>query len=143
MLRQNVADWICVTGLESHQRRVHNALIFATEFFADQSFQLIDVEIENLRDQPENENVLAFVLGRAAQRFDGQTSDGDADVHETFVVQIRLDVIGIVKQDAAGEREMGVVLITVLKKSDEKSGYITFRDTYTETEALVGKGGAD
>ena len=53
------------------------------------------------RDQTEDENVFALVLGRAAERFDGQPGDRNADVNETFVVGVRLDVIGIVKEDAA------------------------------------------
>src|SRR4030095_10683312 len=88
VLRQNVADRVRVAGLESHQRRVHHALVFAAEFFRDQSFQLIGIEIENLRDQPEYENVFAFVLRGAAQRLDGQTGDGHADVNATFVVKV-------------------------------------------------------
>ena len=32
--------------------------------------QLLDIEIENFRDQAEDENVFALVLGRAAERFD-------------------------------------------------------------------------
>ncbi len=127
MFCQNIADWISVAGLEGHERGVHDALVFAAEFFADQCFQLFDVEIENLRDQPENENVFAFVLGGAAERFDGQTCDGNADINETFIVEVRLDVVGIVKQHAAFFQEIEVVLVTVLVKRDEKVGFITGR----------------
>ena len=38
MLRENVAHGIRVTGLERHQRGVDHALVFAAEFFSDDSF---------------------------------------------------------------------------------------------------------
>ena len=55
--------------------------------------QFLDIEIENFRDQTEHENVFALVLGRAAERFNGQSSDRHADVNETFIVEVRLDVV--------------------------------------------------
>ena len=70
-LRENIADGITVAGLERHQRGVDDALVFTGEFFADQRLQLLDVEMENFRDQAEDENILALILGRPAQRFDG------------------------------------------------------------------------
>ena len=127
VLCQNIADWIRVAGLERHQSGVHDALVFAAEFFADQFFQLLNVEIENLRDQPENKNVFAFVLCGAAQRFDGQTGDRHADINESLIVEVRLDVVGIVKQDAAFAQKMDVILVTMLVKRDEKVGFVTRR----------------
>ena len=73
VLGQHVANRVRVSGLESHQCRVHDALVFAAEFFGDDSLQFLDIEIKNLRDQAEHENVFALVLGGAAERFDGQT----------------------------------------------------------------------
>ncbi len=73
MVRQHLADRVSVSRLERHQRGVDDALVFAREFFGDDPFQLLDVETENLRDQPEHENVFALVLGGAAERFNGQT----------------------------------------------------------------------
>ena len=96
-------------------------------FSRDQFLQLFDVEIENLRDQPENENVFAFVLCGAAQRFDRQTGDRHADINESFIVEVWLDVVGIVKQDAAFAQKMDVILVTVLVKRDEKVGFVTRR----------------
>jgi hypothetical protein len=82
---------------------------------------------ENFRDQAEDENVFALVLGRAAERFNGQAGDRHADVNETFVVEVRLDVVRIVKQDAALAEKIDVVLVTVLIKRDQKIGFITGR----------------
>jgi hypothetical protein len=66
---------------------------FPANFSPDDSFQFLDIEIKNLRDQTEHENVFALVLGRAAERFNGQSSDRHADVNETFIVEVRLDVV--------------------------------------------------
>ena len=77
--------------------------------------------------RPEHENVFALVLGGAAERFDGQTGDGHADINETLVVEVRLDVVGIVKQDAAFAQKIDVVLVTVLVKRDQKIGFVTGR----------------
>ena len=74
--------------------------------------------------RPSDENVFAFVLRSAAQRLDRQTCDGNSDINETFVVEVRFDVVGIVKQHAAFAQEIEVVLITVLIKRDEKIGFI-------------------
>src|SRR5205814_9653553 len=100
---------------------------FAGEFFPNQGLQLLDVEVENFRDQAEDENIFALVLGGAAERFDGESGDRDADVYETFVVEIRLDVIGIVKENAAFFEEPDVVLVTVLIKRDEEIGFVAGR----------------
>src|SRR5205823_4279890 len=107
------------------------------EFFADQSFQLICVEIENLRDQSEHENVFALVLRGAAQRFDRKAGDGNTDVDETFVVKVRLDVVRIVKQDPAFAQKMEVVLIAVLIKCDEKIGLVACRQHFARTDAYL------
>src|SRR5262249_4566527 len=85
VLCQDVSDWIRVASLKSHQRRVHDALVFAGKFFADQSFQLVGVEVENLCDQSEDENVFTFVLGRATQRFDGETGDGYTNINKSLI----------------------------------------------------------
>src|SRR6266550_3974800 len=82
-----------VTGLKCHQRRVDDALVLAAEFLGNQPFQLVSVEIENFRDQTEDENIFAFVFGGAAERFDRQTCDRHADVNETFIVEVRLNVV--------------------------------------------------
>ena len=98
---QNFADRISVPCLERHQGGVDDAFVFPGEFLGDDSFQLLDIEAENFRDQSEDENIFALVLGGAAKRFNRQSGDGHADVHETFVIEVRLDVVWIVKKDAA------------------------------------------
>src|SRR6202043_3575967 len=97
------------------------------ELFLDQRGKLLNIEIKNFRDQTEHENVFALVLGGPAECFNRQTRDRDADIHETFVVEVRLNIVGIVKQDAAFFEKVDVVLITVLIKSDKKVGFITGR----------------
>ena len=120
--------------------------MLTTLSFLPANFSLISlfsfsvVEMENFRDQAEDENVFALVLGRAAERFDGQTSDGHADVNETFIVQVRLDVVRIVKQDAAFAQKVDVVLVTVLVKRDEKIGFIARREHFARTDADLENG---
>ena len=76
-------------------------LRFSAKSFPDQSFELARIEMKDPRDQAEHKDVLALVLGRAAERFDGQAGNRHADMNELLVVGVRLDVVGIVKQDAA------------------------------------------
>ncbi len=134
-MRKNLADRVAVTGLECHERGVDDALVLARKFFGDDSPHLLDIEMENFADEAEDENVLALVLGGAAERFDGEASDRNADVNETFVVEIRLDVIRIVKQDAAFLKKIEVVLITVLVKRDEKVGFVAGRKDFARADA--------
>src|SRR3984893_10526335 len=127
MLLQHVADRKRVAGGKGHDGGVNDAFVFAGELFFDQRRQFLDVETKNFRDQTENKNVFAFVLGCSAKRFNRQTCDRDADIHKTFVVEVRLDVVRIVKQHAAFLEKVDVVLITVLIKRDEKVGFIAGR----------------
>ncbi len=126
-MREHFADRISVAGLERHQRGIDDALVFAREFFRDQLFQLLGIEIENFRDQSEHENVFAFVFSGAAERFDGEAGDRHADINETFVVEVRLDVVRIVKQHATFAQEIDVVLVTVLIKRDQEIGFVAGR----------------
>ena len=135
LVRQDVADGIAVAGLKRHERGVDDALVFAAEFFRDEGLQFLDIEMENFRDQTEDENVFAFVLRRSAERFDGQSGDRHADVNETFVVEVRLDVIRIVKQDAALFQKADVVLVTVLIKRDEEIGFIARGEDFAGAHA--------
>ena len=136
-MRKHFADRICVAGLERHQRGVDDALVFTGEFLRDQFFQFVGVEIENFRDQSEHENVFALVLRGAAERFDRKASNGDADVDETFVVEVRLDVVGIVKKDPAFAQKMEVILIAVLIKCDQKIGLVACGQHFARTDAYL------
>ena len=135
LLRENFSDRVGVSGLERHQRGVDDALVFAGEFFADDLFHLLDIEVKNFRDQAEDEDVFALVLGGAAQRLDRQAGDRHADVNEAFVVEIRLDVIGIIKQDAAFPQEVDVVLVAVLIKGDEEIRFVTGGEHFARSDA--------
>ena len=67
---------------------------------------------------------LPLSLG-ATERFDGESGDRNADIDETFIVEVRLDVVRIVKQHAAFFEKVDVVLITVLIKRDQEIGFVT------------------
>src|SRR6202011_4347891 len=147
--RQHVADGIGVASRKRHDGGVDDALVFAGELFFDQLRQFLDIETKNFRDQTENENIFTLVLGGSAQRFHRQAGDRHADVNETLVVEVRLNVVRIVKQDTAFFEKVDVVLITVLIKSDKKVGFITGRKNFARAHAhlenrrLARNGGRD
>ena len=142
LLRQDVADGVGVAGRERHDGGVDDALVFAGEFFFDQRRQLLDIEMEDFRDQPEDENVFAFVLRGAAERFDGEAGDRHADVNEAFVVEVGLDVIGIVKENAAVFQKADVVLVAVLIKRDEEIGFVAGGEDFAGAHADLENGRA-
>src|SRR5437762_3331591 len=135
LMRQDLADGVSVTGGKRHDGGVDDALIFAGKLFFDQRRQLLDVETKNFCDQTEHKNVFTLVLGRSAQRFHRQAGDRHADVNETFVVEVGLDIVRIVKQHAAFFEKVDVVLITVLIKRDQKIGFVTGREHFARTHA--------
>ena len=69
---QHVAERIGVAGMKRRERVVQDARVLAGETFADELFQLRHVQVEHFGDQAEGENVLALVLGRAADGLDRQ-----------------------------------------------------------------------
>ena len=135
LLRQDIADGVGVAGGKRHDGGVGDARVFAGKFFFDQGRQLLDIEVKDFRDQPEDEDVFALVLRRSAERFDRQSGDGHADVNETFVVQIGLDVVGVVEEDAAVFQKADVVLVTVLIKRDEEVGFIARGEDFARAHA--------
>ena len=66
---------------------------------------------------------------------------GHADVDETFVVEVRLDVIGIVKEHAAFFQKADVVLVTVLIKRDEEVGFVAGGKHFAGAHADLENGG--
>src|SRR5207237_9992867 len=130
LMRQDLDDGVSVAGRKRHDGGVDDALIFTGELFFDQRRQLLGIKMKNLRDQAEDENVFALVFGRAAECFDCQSGNGYADINKTFVVEVGLDVVRIVKQDAAFFEKVDVVLITVLIKRDEKIVFVTGRQNF-------------
>src|SRR4029077_13092219 len=86
------------------------------------------------------ENVFTLVLGRSAQRFHRQAGDRHTDINGTFVVQVRLNVVRIVKQHAAFFEKSEVVLITVLIKRDQKIGFVTGREHFARAHADLKNG---
>jgi hypothetical protein len=149
LLGQDVADGIGVAGGEGHDGGVNDALVFAGKFFFDQGRELLDIEMKDFRDQTEDENVFALVFRRSPERFDGQACDRDADVNKTFVVEVRLDVVGIVKEDAAVFQKADVVLVTVLIERDEEIGFVARGKDFARPHAdlkdrrAAGNGGGD
>src|SRR5207237_1796331 len=133
LMRQELDDGVSVAGRKRHNGGVDDALIFTGKLFFDQRRQLLDIKMKNLRDQAEDENIFALVFGRAAECFDCQSGNGYADINKTFVVEVGLDVVRIVKQDADFFEKVDVVLIHVLIKREEQNGIVTRRKDYDLT----------
>ena len=91
--------------------------------------------MENLRDQSEDENVFALVLRGSTERFDRQSGDRHPDVNEALIVEIGLDVIRIIKKNAAFLEKADVVLITMLIKRDQEIRFITRRKHFARAHA--------
>src|SRR5207248_5633594 len=66
--------------------------------------------------------------------------DRHADINETFVVEVRLNVVRIVKQHAAFFEKVDVVLIAVLIKRDQKIGFVTGREHFARAHADLKNG---
>src|SRR2546421_6133224 len=105
--------------------------------------------MKNFRDQTEDENVFAFVLRGAAERFDGESGDRHADVNKTPIIKVGLDVVRIVKEHAAFFQKADVVLIAVLVKRDEEIGFVAGGEDFAcahadlEDRWFAGNGGGE
>ncbi len=77
---QHVAQRVIVAGLESGQGVVQHAGILAAEPLADERLELGDVQVEDAGHQAQRKDVLALILGRAADRLDGQIGNRHPDM---------------------------------------------------------------
>ena len=59
------------------------------------------VELVDRAEHAEDEEVLAPVFGRASDRLDRGSSEGNADVDDAALFLDLLDLVGVVKTDAA------------------------------------------
>ena len=110
---EQVADVMGITAVKRRQRIFDDALVLAAKTLGNELFQLRHVEIEHPRDQAEGVNVFALVLGRAADGFDGQRGNGNADMVIILLpLGLGLDVIGVVEHDAAFFERVDVAFTT-------------------------------
>jgi len=87
--------------------------------------QFRHVEVEHPRQQAERVNIFALVLGRAANGFDRQRGNRNADVMIVLLpFGLRFNMIGIEKHDAAFFKRTNVVLVRVLIKREQQVGII-------------------
>ena len=139
---QDVADVIAITRVKGHQGILDDALVLAAEPLADQFLELLGIEAENLRDQPKRENILALVAARAADRLDGCARDRHADVVVALVLEVRLHVVGIVKQNASFAKTADVVLVGMLVEGDQEIGVIARRKDVSRSDVNLENAGA-
>ena len=94
-------------------------------------------------DQAEDEDVLAAVLGGAADGLDGGAGDGDADVADAaLVLEVRLDVVGVVDADAAVAERADVVVVAVLVEGDQEVGLVAGGEDLARAEVDLEDGRA-
>ena len=97
-----IAERISIAGMESGQRVLHNAFVFAAESFLNEPFQFRYVQVEHAGDEAKRIDVLAFVLGRSANGFDAESRNGNADLMiQILPFGFGLHVIGIIQHDPA------------------------------------------
>ena len=125
-----------VTGLERSQGVVEHAGILAAEALADELLQFRHVQIENPGHQAQGEDVLPFVLGRAANRLDRQTRNRNA--HMMIVrlpLRFGLDVVGIVKHDPPLLQRPDVLFIRMLIKRQQHIGLVARAQHFARADA--------
>src|ERR1043166_9198942 len=138
-----VTQRVAVTGVEGGERIVQHARIFAGETFADEAFQFRNIQSEHLGHQPERKNIFALVLGSAADRFNCQSGNGNADVVIFFLpFSLRLDVVRIVKHDAALLQRVDMVLVGVLIKRQQNVGFVSGTEHFARSDADLKDRGA-
>ena len=95
------------------------------------------------RDEAERVNVFALVLGRAADGFDGRAGNRNADVVIIlFPFRLRLDVVGIVKHDAAFFERADVVFVGMLVKRQQHVRLVAGAQHFARTDAHLENGRA-
>ena len=133
--RKHIADRIGKPSLERHKGRVGYVLRFSAEPLRDQLLQLLRIEMKYAREQSEDENILPLVLGRSAERFDGQPGDGNAHMNELLLVWVGLDIVGIVEQDSTFPKRADMVLIAVLMQCHQKVCFVSRRENFAGSNA--------
>ena len=122
---EHAPDLVSVAGVEREHRIAQNApVLFARELTLDDGHELVAVEFENLAQQAEHEEVLAFVLRRAAECFHRRAGHGDAEIAVVFVVRIWRDVIRIIEHPAAFAAGLEVIVVAVLIEWHEPVRFI-------------------
>ena len=96
-----------------------------------------------LRDQAQGQKMfLRMFLGRASDGLHGQGSTGNADVMIDFLqFGLRLDVVGIVKHDAALLERAEMVLVGMLVEGQEHVAVVARAEHFAGADADLENGG--
>ena len=103
-----------VTGVERIHAVSQDVFSLAAELALDDSGELFPVEVEHGADHPEDEDVLAAVLGGASDGFHGRRREWDADVMNAPLVSGLLNLLRIVEADATVLEGLQVAVVAVL-----------------------------
>ena len=106
------AEGMGVAGVKGAEGVGQDALVFAGESLANELFELGHVQIEHFGQQTEREDVFPFVLGRAANGFNGQPRDRHSQVMVIFLgFGLWFDMVRIIKDDAAFFQRTEMVVV--------------------------------
>ena len=103
---------------------------FAAETFSDQALQLLGIEMKDGRNKTQNKNILPLVFGGPSKRLNGQARYGNAHINISFIIQIRLDLIGIIQKYATFLKKTDMIQVAMLIKGDQKIRLITGRQHF-------------
>ena len=121
---------IGVAGVEGEEGVAHDVLIFAAKALFNQLAEFRYIEVEHAREQAEDVNIFALLFAGAADGFNRRAGHGNPDRGDFFIVGVGGDVIGVVKQHAAGPQGRAVAFITVLVESNENISAIAGRKNF-------------
>ena len=131
-----------VARMERRQRVVQNALILAAETFAKQLFQLGHIQVKHLGNQAQRIEVLALVFRRAANGFDRERGNRDADmVKITLQFRLWLHMVRIIKDNAALLERRQVPFVRMLVKREQHIRLVAGAQHFARADAHLEDGG--
>jgi len=106
-------------------------------------FEPRQVQVKHLGHESESENIFAFVLGRPADGFDGQTRDGHAHVMiRVLPLGFGLHMVRVEEDDAALFHRRDVVFVRVLVKRQQHVRFIACAQHFAGANAHLENGRA-
>jgi hypothetical protein len=123
---RRIAKGIAVSGMKRREGVLEDALILAREAFGDEFLDLGRVQVEHPGHQPERQDILALVLGCAANGFNGQARNLHTNVAVIlFPFGIGRHMICVKQHNAAFAQGFDVSFVRVLVKRQQHIRFVT------------------